>query len=195
MGYDFKEITTARLVLRSLRPEDADVLFFYRSKPEVAEFQSWKPKVKKEILRFISQQRRVAPGTPNAWMQLAVCMKGSGAMIGDCGVHFLPPDARQIEIGFTIAPESQGKGYGTEAAGALLAYSFGELHAHRVCASVDPANAPSIALLRRLGMRQEAHFRKSILVDGRWADDVVFAMLEEDWEKKGVRFDVQNARN
>jgi RimJ/RimL family protein N-acetyltransferase len=182
MGFDFKEIPTARLVLRSLCPSDADTFLRYRSKPEVAEFQSWKPKVKREILRFIAQQKRVEPGTPNAWMQLAVCLKETGEMIGDCGVHFLPPDARQVEIGFTIEPGRQGRGYGTEAVRALLDYAFRELHAHRICASVDPANAPSIALLTRVGMRKEAHFRKSLMIDGKWVDDIVFAVLEEEWE-------------
>ena len=81
MGFLFTEIATSRLVLRSLRIEDADAFLAYRSKPEVAEYQAWKPRVKREILRFITRQKRIEPGTPNTWMQLAVCRKKTAEMI------------------------------------------------------------------------------------------------------------------
>ena len=38
-----------------------------------------------------------------------------------------------------------------------------------------------MALLRRVGMRQEAHFRESLWFKGEWADDVVFAILQSEW--------------
>ena len=40
---------------------------------------------------------------------------------------------------------------------------------------------PSVALLERVGMRKEAHFRKSIWFKGEWADDMVFAILASEW--------------
>ena len=186
MGFEFKEIPTSRLVLRSLRLEDADTFLRYRSKTGVAGVQTGRSRVIREILRFIARQKKAALGTPNTWMQLAVSLKGKAGMIGDCGIHFLPPDARQVEIGFTIESAYRGRGFGTEAVRALLDYSFRGLHAHRVCASVDPSNAPSIALLERVGLRKEAHFRKSLLMDGKWVDDMVFAMLDEEWERDGL---------
>jgi RimJ/RimL family protein N-acetyltransferase len=181
MGFAFKEIATERLVLRSLRPTDAEVFFQYRSKPEISGLRNWKPRIRREILKLISRQKKVEAGTPNAWIRLAVCLKGTGTMIGDCGIRFLPPDARQAEAGFTIEPRHRGKGYATETVRALLGYAFGELHAHRVCVSVDPANEACVALMKRVGLRLEAHFRRSLLIDGTWADDLIFAMLEEEW--------------
>ena len=52
---------------------------------------------------------------------------------------------------------------------------------HRIQASVDPRNVASMALLRSLGMRQEAHFRESLWLQDAWVDDVVFAMLAREW--------------
>ena len=43
--------------------------------------------------------------------------------------------------------------------------------------------AASLALLRRAGMRQEAHFMESYWSKGEWADDVVFGILEREWEE------------
>jgi RimJ/RimL family protein N-acetyltransferase len=37
------------------------------------------------------------------------------------------------------------------------------------------------ALCRRLGMRQEAHFRESELFKGSWGDELVFAVLATEW--------------
>jgi RimJ/RimL family protein N-acetyltransferase len=53
-----------------------------------------------------------------------------------------------------------------------------------VYGSVDPRNRASIALLARVGMRQEAHFRKSLWLRGEWVDDLVFAILESEWTRR-----------
>jgi hypothetical protein len=40
-----------------------------------------------------------------------------------------------------------------------------------------PKNVASIALLEKIGMRKEAHFKQSVWIDGRWEDDVIYAVL------------------
>ena len=91
-------------------------------------------------------------------------------------------DSRQVEIGFTLAPEYQGQGFGTEAVTGLLNHLLGRCKKHRVFASVDPRNEASVALLKRVGMRQEAHFHESLWFKGEWVDDMVFAILESEWK-------------
>ena len=39
--------------------------------------------------------------------------------------------------------------------------------------------------MKRLGMRQEAHFKESLWFKGEWADDVVFAILAREWGALG----------
>ena len=46
---------------------------------------------------------------------------------------------------------------------------------------MDPRNEPSVALLERVGMRKEAHFRKSLWFKGEWVDDMVLAILKSEW--------------
>ncbi len=176
------EIITERLVLRPLDSSDAVALFEYRSDREVSRYQSWTPASLDEVARFIDGFRSLAFDTPGTWFQLAVCLRATGELVGDLGVHFLVDEPRQVEIGFTVAVNHQRQGFASEAVVALLGHLFGSLHKHRVLASVDPRNEPSIALLERVGMRQEAHFRESLWVDGQWADDLVFAILESEWQ-------------
>lgn len=177
------EIVTDRLILAPLSATDAAALFAYRSLPEVSRYQSWEPSLLQDAVRWIETLRPVEFDSPGTWFQLGIRSRASGHLVGDLGVHFLDDD-RQVEIGFTMAPDCQGRGLGTEAVVGLLDHLFGSLGKHRVCASVDPRNEASLRLLRRVGMRQEAHFRQSLWFKGAWADDVVFAVLASEWSAR-----------
>jgi RimJ/RimL family protein N-acetyltransferase len=115
------------------------------------------------------------------WYQIGIALQSEGSLIGDCGIHFLETDRRLAEVGITLAPEWQGNGYATEALNAIFKMLFVDLRKHRVFASVDPLNLPSMALMKRLGLRQEAYFVQSLWFKNRWVDDVVFAMLASEW--------------
>jgi len=54
---------------------------------------------------------------------------------------------------------------------------------HRVIVSIDPQNKPSTHLVARPGFRKEAHFKESLFLDGKWIDDLIYAMLRKDWIK------------
>lgn len=175
------EFTTARLRLDVLRETDADTLFNYRSDPAVARYQGWCPASREEALDFIRSQQQISLDVPDSWLQLAIRRSDDGSLIGDLGLH-LPQDAEgSYEFGVTIAPAHQGNGYAREAVHALLDFLFRTLGAHRVHASIDPRNVASGALLRSLGMRQEAHFRESFKMRGEWVDDMIFALLAREW--------------
>lgn len=187
VGYGFDGIQTPRLVLRRFIREDAAPFFAYRSDPEVTRYQRWKPRNVGEMEAFIEEMSRLRPNTPGTWYQIAVCRLDSSELIGDCGMRFPADDDGQVEIGYTIAPAHQGCGYATEAVTAVLDYLFGTLRKHRVYASVLPRNARSVALLERIGMRKEAHFVESVLIDGEWVDDAVYAILETEWRRTDSR--------
>ncbi len=176
-------IYTTRLVLTNPKPRDACAIFQYRSSPEVASYQSWHPKSESEVKNFIRRNCRQGFLQASGWHQLGIYLRTSLQLIGDIGIHFLPDDEKQLEIGFTVKPSEQGKGYATEAVRALLDYAFKNLRKHRVTASVDPRNAASIRLLEKIGMRQEGLFRKSIWTGKDWADDLRYALLDEEWSK------------
>lgn len=178
---DFKHIYTVRLLLRRLEESDAESLFEYRCMPEVYYYQGFRPETIKDAIEFV-RLRSEEPNVPGTRFQLAVCLRETGKLIGDIGLRFLE-DGNQMEIGYTIHPAYHGNGYGSEAVSAALDYLFRDLKKHRVTASIDPDNHQSIRLCERLGMRKEAHFIKSLLINGSWADDVIYAVLEEEWMK------------
>jgi RimJ/RimL family protein N-acetyltransferase len=172
-------------VLTQLRASDAEALFAYRSLPEVARHQGWVPVAVEDAVDFIRSIECVAFDSPGTWFQFGIRSRESGELVGDMGVHF-QHDCEQVEIGFTLAPSWQGRGLATEAVAGLLDHLFGTLGKHRVFASVDPRNAPSLRLLRRIGMRQEGHFVQSVRVRGEWTDDIVTAILTSEWNSRGA---------
>jgi RimJ/RimL family protein N-acetyltransferase len=176
----FATITTDRLLLRKLEINDRDDFFRYRSLPEVYEYQSFMPKNVAEVDDFI-RNNQSNPNISNTWFQLAIIKRDEDVLIGDIGIHFLEDNA-QVEVGYTLAPSYQGKGYAIEALKAVINYLFFDLKKHRISASVDPNNTKSIRLLEKLGMRKEGHFIKSYRMGDRWLDDSIYAMLEEEWK-------------
>jgi RimJ/RimL family protein N-acetyltransferase len=180
------DILTDRLRINDLTPGDAPALFSYHSNSEVARFQSWLPNSVSDALAFIVRNSSMPFNQSDSWYQLAVRSAAADVLLGDLGLHFLADDDHQVEIGFTIAPAHQRKGVGTLAVVALLDYLFTVLNKHRVFASVDPRNEASIALLRKTGMRQEAHFRQSLFWKGEWVDDMVFGLLRSEWKNQSI---------
>jgi RimJ/RimL family protein N-acetyltransferase len=181
----FTETRTQRLILRDLEPSDAGRIFAYRSRPEVARFQSWGTESQDDIQSYIGGHSGSDPGVPGLWYQVGISLQSGRQLIGDCGFHVLKTDPGQAEIGIALAPESQGQGYAAEALRALLNYLLIDLGKYRVFSSVDPRNFRSLALMERIGMRKEAHFIKSLWFKDEWVDDMIFAMLGSSWESAG----------
>jgi RimJ/RimL family protein N-acetyltransferase len=178
----FNQRQTSRLALRDLEANDGPRVFSYHKHPDVSRFQSWGTESVDVIQSYIRGLEGADPGTPGAWYQVGIYLLAGGKLIGDCGLRVPAADPAQAEVGITLAPDFQGQGFAAEALLALLVYLFVDLEKHRVFGSVDPRNLASMRLLQRVGMRQEAHFVKSLWFRGEWVDDVVFAMLASEWK-------------
>ncbi|WP_430813086.1 GNAT family N-acetyltransferase [Carboxylicivirga sp. RSCT41] len=175
------ELRTERLILRPVATEDAHAMFNYRSDSETNKYQGWIPDTINDVydfLRKVSQEINRA----DTWFQLAIIEAESSMLIGDLGIHFIGDE--QAELGCTLAKNKHGNGYAAEAMRVVMDYLFNTLGKHRIIGSVDPQNIKSIGLLDRLGFRKEAHFLESLLIDGKWVDDVVYATLKREWNKQ-----------
>jgi aminoglycoside 6'-N-acetyltransferase len=179
----FTELKGERVTLRRFKLADLKPFVAYRSDPDVARYQSWdSPYPLAHGERLIKAMRRQHPDTPGQWFQFAVVLSSTGELIGDCGTKSDAVDPRQAEIGYTIARQQHGRGYGTDTVRTLLGYLFDSRDKHRVTASCDPRNTGSIRLLERIGMRREGHMLESDWFKGEWADDLLYAMLDREWK-------------
>ncbi len=172
------ELKTERLILRVAEYRDAKAIFSYRSDSKTNKYQGWIPKTIEDVDSFlenISSEINVA----ETWFQFVIIEIEGNEILGDIGIHFI--DDKQAEIGCTLDKKHQGKGYATEALESIIDYLFIDLNKHRIICSIDPQNISSIELVKRLGFRKEAHFKESILINGVWVDDVIYAILKKEW--------------
>ncbi len=186
-GNEALELRSQRLCLRRLRAEDALALVGYRALPEVARFQAWERFGPDEAARLIAAQARVVPDTPGSWLQLALALRESGEVVGDCGIHVRAEDPQQVELGITLAPAHQRRGLAAEALHSVLSYVFDSLGKHRASAVTDAENQAAATLFRRLGFRLEAHFIEHVWFKGAWGSEYVFAMLQREWQARRTR--------
>lgn len=163
-------------------PDDADAIFAYRSDAVNNQYQGWIPKTVNEVDDFIRNWISSEFDIAGTWCQLAIIKKEDHRLIGDIGIHFMEDGSFQVELGYTLEKDEQGKGYATEALTATINYLFLQYNKRRITASIDPRNTKSIALIERLGFRKEAHFRESLWINGEWVDDVIYALLKYEWK-------------
>jgi RimJ/RimL family protein N-acetyltransferase len=178
-------LSTERLLLRPFRREDIERVAAWQSLPEVCRFLYWEPRSREESqVALAKRMTETRLERDDDVLALAVERREDGLLLGDASVLLRSVEHRQVEIGYVFHPDIAGHGYATEAARALVAFAFDELDAHRVFARTDARNAPSAALLHRLGMRQEAHFREAEIFKGAWGDELVFAILADEWSSQ-----------
>ena len=159
----------ASFVLRRMRESDLPVMVAYRSRPDVAQYQSWDTDWDADAARRLyTSDRLMTHVVAGEWTQMVVEEVASGEACGDVGVHFVADQPDTVEIGVTLAPQYQGRGAATQSITSLLGWLFDELGTHRVVGQADERNAPVRRLLDRLGFRHEATFVDADWFKGAW---------------------------
>lgn len=179
-------LTTDRLLLRPYRADDLESLHDLERRDETARYLYNEPLSREETKALLDRRRKlVAIDDEGDEIVLAVELRTTGALIGHVNLELKSREHRQGEIGYVLHPDHQGHGYATEAASVMLRLGFEELGLHRIVGRLDARNAASAAVLERLGMRREAHLRENEHVKGEWVDELVFAILAEEWRRRG----------
>ncbi len=180
----FTSFETGRLILRRFQDTDLTEFLAYLNDPLVARYQSWESYTEQQAVDVIKEQKALDPGLPGRAFTFAVELKETGALVGHVFFIVQEKDQRQAEIGFTFAREFHGRGLAHEASARVLDFAFTELNLHRVIAITDCENHSSAALLGRLGMRREAHYIQNIWFKGKWGDEYLYAILQDEWLKR-----------
>jgi len=175
-------IVTQRLLLRPFMRGDVDAVFAYRRREDVARFLADGP-MSREACAEAVQQRAGQVGfvAEGDRVTLAMVRREDDVLIGEIMLIWQNAPARQAELGYILNPDFQGRGYATEAGNAMLALGFGPFALHRIYARCNTLNAASYAVMERLGMQREAHFRQVRMVRGAWEDEYVYAVLWNEW--------------
>lgn len=168
------QLITERLLLKPINNSHAEAMFRYRSDSVTNRHQGWIPKDVEDVISFIKNRTSREMNVTGTWFQFVVTLKETGEIIGDIGLHFTDSSNDQVELGCTVAREQQGNGYAKEALNEVISYLFDQLDKHRLLASIDPANTPSIRLFESLGFRMDDDLKDSRLADECRVADLVY---------------------
>lgn len=183
MIHNFIEFETERLKLRRFKDEDLAYFYQYRSNPNVAKYQGWENYTYEQAVTFIEKQKHAEANVPDTWVQVAIENKNSGRLIGDFGVHTLKLQQNTVEIGFTLEPLFQKKGYASEAFNGLIHYLFNVLKKEKIQAIAVEQNESSIKLLKRMGFRNVKKIENSYF-KGQFVNEFIFELSKDDWSRQ-----------
>jgi RimJ/RimL family protein N-acetyltransferase len=181
LPWDFHPLRGERVRLDLLREDDFEPLFEMQSDPDTCRYLLYEPRTREKVVEVLVRDAgAVRLEKPDDFVQPAI-RNERGDFVGTMYFHLISADDRTAEIGWILHPGAHGRGYATEAAALLLDTAFGEVGLHRVYAELDPRNAASVALCRRLGMRHEATFVEHMWLQDEWTDTGIYAILEREW--------------
>jgi RimJ/RimL family protein N-acetyltransferase len=149
LGVPQADLLTARLVLRPLRAADAAAFWPILSDPALYTWIDRDPPITRAALdaRFARIAQRTAPGRTDQWLNWTVWSLGDEAL----GiVEATVPVTNNVHVAYMFAPAHWGKGYATEAVGAVLE-AMASAGAASFEAIIDARNLASVALARRVG--------------------------------------------
>jgi len=102
--------------------------------------------------------------------------------VGVVGTHKIDWLNRKVELGYWLGKNFQGQGIMTDASRAAVTHLLVEMDLNRVTIQCATGNAKSCAIPRRLGFSLEGTLRDGQLLNGRYEDLLMFAMLRRDWK-------------
>jgi RimJ/RimL family protein N-acetyltransferase len=177
-------IETEQMTVRALHPDDAEDIHAIYSVPEVSRYLYTEPMDLAEARDYVSRRSDPVIAAEGDGVNVAGVLRETGAVVATLYLHLVSGVHQQGEIGYVVSSAYAGRGLATEGALAMLSVGFDRWDLHRMIGRCDARNAASAAVLRRVGMRQEAEFRENEWVKGEWTDELVFAILAEEWRAR-----------
>jgi RimJ/RimL family protein N-acetyltransferase len=111
----------------------------------------------------------------------AVTELATGELAGEGVLWGIDLHNRFAHAGLSLRPAFRGRGLGTDVVRVLCRYGFNVRGLHRMQLETLADNAAMIAAAERLGFTREGTLRNASWVNGRWADDVIFGLLDTEF--------------
>lgn len=179
-------IETRRLLIRPYEEKDLEDILNFSSTTDfwLARTLNWQP-TNEGIKKYWETRRLKEPLSDVDQLDLLVEWKEKKQVIGNTNIKVSTEgDNKQGSIAWLLGNKFQGQGFASEAVKALVTFGFDHLNLHRISARTSRDNIRSWLLMERIGMRREAHFKQSSLVNGEWQDEFIYAVLDGEWRSK-----------
>lgn len=172
-------IKTRRLTLRPMLESDFEAYCEYALDPDVMKYIMPIGTIE-EVKEHFDGYADDWTAEDGKWMGLAVELVETGNLIGDIGFRYKSKEHLQIEIGYKFHQSFHGKGFGSEAMDAFVAYINQHWDFHKLVAYCDPRNTASLKLMERYGMKKEGLFKEHFKFGDEWQDELAYGVLKRN---------------
>ncbi len=173
----FPKLESDRLLLRKVESQDAATVLAGYSDPLIYQHMSVSYHSLTEVQAQLDWYDSLLTEGTGIWW--GICLKDTGEMIGNGGLHRWDKKHHCAELGYWILPIFQRRGYVSEAIGLMVGYAFQQLAIHRIEAIVESENEASGSLLLKNGFLYEGTRRECEWVNGRYIDLQFYARLNK----------------
>ncbi|MDR6967646.1 ribosomal-protein-alanine N-acetyltransferase [Flavobacterium arsenatis] len=184
LNMDQIEITTPRLLLKSITPQIINTLFKENTEAEIKEFFN----ADESGYNHLKNMHEGGMETHRlSLFYFLIYNKETNKIIGDCGFHTWNKSHRRAELFYNLKHDrDKRKGIMSEAVTKVLDFGFTTLELHRVEALTATWNIASIKLLERFKFTKEGTMREDYVVEGKNENSECFSLLKWEWEKNKV---------
>lgn len=174
-----------QLTIETLQPEHAAGLIALtdRNRAYLKQWLTWVDYLQTEddFRKFIAgAQQRMSSGA-----EVSCVMVHNKIIVGRIGIYYIDRQNRIGSMGYWIGEEWQGRGLVTEACRQMVSYGFRHLKLNRLEIKCGTENLRSQAIPRRLEFYREGVIRQGELLNGRFIDLCLYAMLSSEWKESG----------
>jgi RimJ/RimL family protein N-acetyltransferase len=172
-----------RVVLRPIQAWDRERLYELVETIEIRALSSGKPPLPLSLEEIEAREKRWIEERheDSAWFAIDV----DAELIGICGLHEIDHYQQLAEVGIRIGKDFWGKGFGQDAVRTLVDYGFRQLHLAKISLRVLADDERAVGAYRKAGFVEEGRLRAHAWYDGARHDELVMAVLREEWEPPG----------
>ncbi len=172
------ELRTERLLLRPFLTSDAEDVYDYARDPEFGRYVLPMPE---GTYTPADAQSLVDSGLSADWDRHPIwAIEYAGRVIGSINVR-VESTHRRASIGYGIGRVHWGNGLTTEAARAVVQWTFDTFDVDRVFATADARNLASRRVMEKLGMQHEGTLRQHRVQRDERVDEVYYGVLRDEW--------------
>jgi len=182
----FPKLSTDRLILDELKPEDSDFLYWHFANKDVVKYYDLESFTNRDQALSLIQlfKKRFDESLGIRW---AIRLKANGKFVGTCGFNSWNNKVKSSVIGYDISRDCWGNGYATEALREIIKFGYsGALPCgalNRVQGDTVPGNDASEAVLKKLGFREEGLLRESGYWKNRFHDLKCFGLIKSEYNE------------
>mgnify|MGYP002523867002 CR=1 FL=1 len=164
------ELWTERMILRRYRPEDADSLYqYFGTDPAMYAYSGWNPYATLEMAQETVRGFIASYDDEHVYSWI---MDIDDAIVGTIGAYDYKDD--QIEVGFSVVKDWQGRGLATAALKKVLEYLTGNEGISCVTAWCADENIGSQKVLEKAGMKFLCTEKNALTVGDRVYDKLTY---------------------